>query len=485
MANQWIKMAALAGAIALTRICMAADISGNWIATIATQGEPQYARVSLKADGQKLSGMWGTSIIDGTLTDGKLDIKLTDAQGNAVGGLTGTLSGETITGTGTGLGGGGFGRGGRGGGFGGGGAPAVAASAAAPGLSGAAPAAGARARGAGGGGGGGFGGRGGATGPVGCTLTRAPVPPARPREITYNPTSFVGYYSAKNKPELSIFPGDIVHTWTSDAGGVDAQGIHHRGGDDNIGPIYVEGALPGDTLAVHLLKIRTNRSSAHQGSRLNAHAATTAYLVGAQYDPAVDGDWTLLPDKGIAVPTHPSEHMKNYSVPLQPMLGCISVAPQGDQQYRGGDLGPFGGNLDYNQIAEGATVYLPVFHAGALLGMGDGHAAMGDGEVVGSGLETSMDVDFTVDVIPGDSSGMVRVENKDYLIALGVSGSVPVSIQIATSQLATWIKEKYKLSDSEVAILFASTLKYDITELVDSRYDVAAKVPKSVLSAMK
>jgi acetamidase/formamidase len=215
------------------------------------------------------------------------------------------------------------------------------------------------------------------------------------------------------------------------------------------------------------------------------HAATTAYLVGAQYDSSVDGDWTLLPDKGIAVPTHPSEHMKNYSVPMKPMLGCISVAPQGDQQYRGGDLGPFGGNLDYNEIAEGATVYLPVFHAGALLGMGDGHAAMGDGEVVGSGLETSMDVDFTVEVIPGDSSGMVRVENKDYLIALGVSGSVPVSIQVATSQLATWIKQKYQLSDSEVAILFASTLKYDITELVDSRFDVAAKVPKSVLATMK
>jgi acetamidase/formamidase len=346
---------------------------------------------------------------------------------------------------------------------------------------GAAAAAGGKARG----GGGGFGGRGTAAGPLNFTLARAPVPPAEPREITYSPTSFVGYYSAANKPEIRIFPGDIVHTWTSDAGGVDANGVHHQGGDDNIGPIYVEGALPGDTLAVHLLKIRTNRSTAHQGSHLNAHAATAAYLVGAQYDPAVDGEWTLLPDKGIAVPAHPSEHMKNYSVPLLPMLGCISVAPQGDQQYRGGDLGPFGGNLDYNQIAEGATVYLPVFHAGALLGMGDGHAAMGDGEVVGSGLETSMNVDFTVEVIPGDSSGMVRVENKDYLIALGVSGSVPVSIQIATSQLATWIKQRYKLSDSEVAILFASTLKYDITELVDSRYDVAAKVPKSVLDTMK
>jgi acetamidase/formamidase len=493
MATQWMKMIALAGAIALTQACMAADVSGNWIATIATQAEPQYTRVSLKANGENLTGMWGASKIDGTLTDGKLDIKLTDAQGNPAGALTGTLSGDIFSGTGTIIGGGG--RGGRGGGGfgggmgGGGGAPAIAAGGAAPGLTGAAPAPGARARaagGPGGGGGGGFGsGRGGPAGPVNFTLARALVPPATPRSLNFEPTNFFATYSATNKPALTIFPGDVVHTWTADAGGVDAKGVRHRGGDSNIGPFYVEGALPGDTLVVHLLKVRTNRSTAHQGTRMNAHAVTAAYLVGAQYNPAVDGDWTLLPDKGIAVPTHPSEHMKNYSVRLKPMLGCISVAPAGDEQFRGGDLGPFGGNMDYNDNVEGTTLYFPVFHAGALLGMGDGHAAMGDGEVTGSALETSMNVDFSVDVIPGDSSGQVRAETKDYLIAFGIAGSVHDSIQVATSQLATWIKKDYKLSDSEVAILFASTLKYDITELVDSKYNVVAKVPKSVLSTMK
>jgi len=96
-----------------------------------------------------------------------------------------------------------------------------------------------------------------------------------------------------------------------------------------------------------------------------------------------------------------------------------------------------------------------------------------------------MDVDFSVEVIPADSSGQVRAETKDYLIAFGVTGSVPDSIQMATSQLANWIKKRYNLNDSEVAILFASTLKYDITELVDSKYNVVAKVPKSVLSTMQ
>jgi len=453
MAKQWMKMVALAGALALTRLCVAADLSGNWIAQIATQGEPLYTRVSLKADGAKMSGTWGESKIDGTLTGTKLDLTLTDAEGKPAGSLTGTLTGDTFAGTGTLIGGRG-GRGGRGAGF-----------------------------GVGGFGGGGFGG--GAGGQINWTMARAATPPATPKTYNFVPAELYATYSAAQKPALKIFPGDTVHTWTADAGGVDAKGIRHRGGDSNIGPFYIEGALPGDTLVVHLLKVRTNRSTARQGTRINAHAVTAAYLVAAKYDPDFSGEWTLLPEKGIAVPTHPSEHMKNYSVPLKPMLGCISVAPPGDEQYRGGDLGPFGGNMDYNDNVEGTTLYFPVFHAGALLGMGDGHAAMGDGELTGSALETSMDVDFSVDVIKGDASAQPRAETKDYLIAFGISGSVPESIQFATSQLATWIKKDYKLSDSEVAILFASTLKYDITELVDSKYNVVAKVPKSILSTMK
>ncbi len=447
MIERGMKMTVLAGLIAASQLCMAADLSGDWVAKIAMTGEPQYARVSLKDDAGKLSGTWGELMIEGTLSDDKLELKLSDASGKPSGNLTATLAGDTFTGTGT--------------------LPAPVR------------------RGFGGGMGGGAAARDAQIREVTFTLARAPVPPAKRQDIHYNPTQFFATYSGANKPELTIFPGDIVHTWTVDAGGVDAKGVRHRGGDSNIGPIYVEGALPGDTLVVHLLKVRTNRSTAYQGTHLNAHAVTAAYLVGAQYDPAVDGQWTLLPEKGIAVPTHPSAHMKNYSVPLKPMLGCISVAPQGDLQFTGNDLGPYGGNMDYNEFTEGATLYFPVFQAGALLGMGDGHAAMGDGEVVGSGLETSMDVDFSVDVIKGYSSGMVRAETKDYLIALGVSGSVPQSIEIATSQLAAWVKKDYNLSDSEVAILFASTLKYDITELVDPRFNVAAKVPKSVLTAMK
>ncbi|HEX4758467.1 MAG TPA: acetamidase/formamidase family protein [Terracidiphilus sp.] len=442
-----IRIAFLLATTAIGHICAAANLSGNWVATIATSRAPEYARVSLHEENGNLTGSWGELKLTGTVAGEALQLNLRDSSDQPGGRLTGTVSGDSIRGTG---------------------------SISAPFRPGAAMEGMARSfRGSGGG------------GPIEFTLTRAVVAPDAPRDIHFEPTDLIGYYSAANKPALHIFPGDVVHTWTADAGGVDAKGVQHRGGDSNIGPFYVEGALPGDTLVVHLLKVRTNRATARQGHRLNANAVTTAYLLGAKYDNSVDGQWTILPDKGIAVPAHPSEHMKNYSVPLRPMLGCISVAPPGDQQYRGGDLGPFGGNMDYNDNAEGTTLYFPIFHPGALLGMGDGHAAMGDGEVVGSGLETSMDVDFSVEVIPGDATTQVRAETSDYLIAFGVTGSVPESIQVATSELAKWIKKDYKLSDSEVALLFAATLKYDITELVDARYNIAAKVPKSVLSTMR
>jgi len=267
-----------------------------------------------------------------------------------------------------------------------------------------------------------------------------------------------------------------------------AAGITPRrtpGGNLETGPFYIEGALPGDTLVVKLNKVRMNRDSARQGSRINGRTVTPAYVAAAQYDPGFDGEWTLDRDKGIARLAHPTPRMKDFTVPILPMLGCIATAPPGDRVYRGTDLGPFGGNMDYNRMGEGVTLYLPVYHPGALLTMGDAHAAMGDGEVTGSALETSVNVGFTVDLIPGFAMAGPRLENSGYIMAMGVAGSVPDSIQVATAQLAEWLKKDYKLNDSEVALLLGAVLQYDITEMVDPQFNVVAKVPKSALKALQ
>jgi amidase len=443
MKNLKFSVLIFAAAITFPRPSMAADASGDWVGQLTGEFDSpytaQYNHVALKADGSKLSGIWGDYNLAGTLSGAEVEISLTDAGSKTAGTLTGTYAGGAFSGTGNVI------PARRGGG---GGAAVQPPNA------------------------------------VRWKLTRPATRPAKSTTWDYEPTFFYGTYSAAEPPALRIFPGDTVNTRTIDTAGRDANAPRHgTGGDANTGPFYIEGTLPGDTLVVRLVKLRPNKPTARQGSRFNQYAVTQAYALAAQYDPDFNGEWKLDPDNNMA--TLPaSKGLPHLTIPMKTMLGCISVAPPGEEQYRGTDLGVFGGNLDYNDNVQGTTLYFPVFHPGALLGMGDAHAAMGDGEVVGTGLETSADVTFTVDVIRGYATPQVRAETKDYLISFGVSGSVPESIQLATTQLAQWIRSDYKLNDSEIALLFGDVLKYDITELVDPHFDVVAKVPKSVLATL-
>ena len=181
----------------------------------------------------------------------------------------------------------------------------------------------------------------------------------------------------------------------------------------------------------------------------------------------------------------PSAHLTNYTVTLRPMLGCIAVAPPAHQSFRTGYLGSYGGNMDYNQLQEGTTVYLPIYAPGALLFVGDGHAAQGDGELTGDALETSMQVEFTVDLVKGRSSSGPRAENADYLMALGIANSLPEALQSATTELAKWLQNDYKLDPNESAIVLGTSIHYNVAEVVDPLVHVAAKVSKHALAMLK
>lgn len=424
-----------------------AEVAGKWVAelTSSTLLEPAYIRVVLAQTGDSVTGTWGTEIVKGTVKGSTVSLALTDTGGRDAGTLTGKIEGNEGAGGGTmaGLGR----RGGRGG---------AGSAARAP-----------------------------APEEVAWKLTREATPPAKPREINYEPTTFQAYYYAGNKPGIHIFPGDIVHTWAPDSAGMDKNLKRVAlGGDATIGPIYVEGALPGDTLVVHLIKIEPNRKTARQGSRIQQFGVTPAYNLAAKYDQRFNGEYQLDNATGIAVLTDPTPALKNFKVKMNPMLGCIAVAPPGFEAMTGPHLGVFGGNLDYNGTLSGTTMFFPVFHPGALFGFGDGHAAMGDGEVTQTGLEVSMAVDFSVEVIKGYQTQGVREEDPDYLISFGVAGSLQEALKASTAQLATWIKHDYGLSDSEVALLLGAVMKIEVTELVDPEFDVVTKVPKSSLAML-
>lgn len=321
--------------------------------------------------------------------------------------------------------------------------------------------------------------------PVTLEGKRPAAKPAAAASHDYDPQQFTNFYSPTLKPALRLFPGDTVKTRTLDSRGHDRDGKPRAPrGNPLIGPFYVEGAMPGDTLVVHLDRVRTNRDSAYQTNLIANTALESGYLKSiAKYDSGFTG-WKIDAAAGIATVINPSDKLKPYSVKLSPMLGCIGVAPRGEETLSSGHLGPFGGNMDSPEIKEGATLYIPVFRPGALLYMGDGHAQQGDGELPGQGLETSMDVQFTVNVVPGQSLGQTRVENADSVMVMGTGGSLDEAMKSATTGLSRWLASAHGLTPQDIAAVLGTEMHYEIAEVVDSEYDVVAKVPKDALARL-
>jgi len=409
-----------------SRPAQSGDISGAWVLSADVQGQQVSGRLNIKVDGEKLTGdALGDLLIIGMLREGKLEFGLWTQSRSPIAGLFGALENGRLSGAIT------------------------------------------------------------LRGQTGAWTAQrpSPRPPNAPRYHAFEPKEFHRLFSGAIAPVLKIYPGDTVHTWSVDAGGTDHNSIRSSlGGNPQTGPFYVEGSLPGDTLVVHLKKVRLNRDSAFSGSSIESSALTPGYLRNVKNTPNFDSKWKLDRERGVAMLANPTERLKNFSVPLRPMLGCVGVAPPSNQAFSTGDLGPYGGNLDYNEVREGATLYLPVFQSGALLFVGDGHAAQGAGELTGAALETSMEIEVTVDVLQGKYLSGPRAENDEFLMVFGIGGSLQEALQFATTGLAQWIESDYKLNSAEVAVVLGTSIHYDIAELVDPRLNVVAKIRKSVLA---
>lgn len=416
---------ALGSAVSLT----AADVSGEWEFAGKSLGDISYARVTLKVeDSGRLAGNLNELKLAGKIKGNELSFSATRPNGNHFGDFSGKLIGEELQGTGVW-------RDNR---------------------------------------------------EVTWSAKRPATPPAQPKTHDFEPTEFHRVFSDAIPPVLHIFPGDTVRTWTVDAGGVDSKGVQRsQGGNPETGPFYVEGAFPGDTLAIKLTRVHLNRDSAESGDRIVPTALGAGYIERTKYKDKFDSSWLLDREQGVARLKNPTEHLKNYTVKLQPMIGCLAVAPPAHQAFRTGYLGAYGGNMDYNQIREGTTVYLPVFVPGALVFIGDGHAAQGDGELNGDALETSMDVEFTVTLLKGQPSPGPRAENDDYLMSLGIANSLPEALQSATTELLNWLQRDYKLDPNEAAVVVGTSMHYNIAEVVDPLVHVVAKAPKKALEPLK
>jgi amidase len=306
-----------------------------------------------------------------------------------------------------------------------------------------------------------------------------------PRRLEFSPTVFHRQFSAQIPPVLSLFPGDTLHTTTVDAGGVDAKGVQRSlGGNPQTGPFFIEGALPGDTLVVHVLRLKLNRDYAISDDGVVPRGLTDELAVKLK-DTGKPVRWHLDLAKGLATSDAPGDHLKRFVVPLRPMLGCVATAPGPDAApMNTGDSGSIGGNLDFNELVEGATISLPVNVPGALLYFGDGHAAQGDGELNGNALETSLDVELSVDLLPGKRAQGVRLESPTHLMAMGLDGSLDGAFRQATANMARWLSEAYQLTPSEVAQVLGTSAEYRISEVADRNAGVVLKLSRERLKAL-
>lgn len=311
------------------------------------------------------------------------------------------------------------------------------------------------------------------------------------------PSRYYRTFSHTNAIFQRIQPGAVVSTRTLDSGGQNEKN-EHVGEPSNplTGPFYIEGAQPGDALVVRLRKVRLNRNWGYTSYRLGLFSMTPESVEGI-YPNHYKADlirkgrdnmvpWDIDLAKGTVRLREPVSSKMKLEFPARPMLGCIGVAAPGDFAPTSAPSGNYGGNLDYNEIGEGSTVILPVFHPGGLLFLGDAHALMADGEPLGTGIETSMGVEFSVEVQKKAAVTGPRVETAEFLISIGAqpefASSLDRALQMATSDMVAWLVQEYKVEPWAAHQLIGTVGKYDVVTVAGS---MALKIPRKYLPTLQ
>ena len=150
--------------------------------------------------------------------------------------------------------------------------------------------------------------------------------------------------------------------------------------------------------------------------------------------------------------------------------------------YNAWPIGALSFDMDYAGLNAGVKVTLPVNEAGALLFLGDGHARQGEGEVVGTGIETSLDVEFSVQLIKKKAVGWPRLENETHIMVLGSARPLLQALQHATTEMQRWLVSDYGYSERAAASLMGQALEYEVANVVDPNFTMVAKVRKSLLA---
>ena len=292
----------------------------------------------------------------------------------------------------------------------------------------------------------------------------------------FTPTTWYSTIGS-HPPALRIASGDTVVTETIDAIGVDRHGQQAApAGNPMNGPIFVEGAEPGDSLRVSIDAMVPIRDTGWTRSVLAGNVVDPEAVRGLPAGERVT--WLIDREASILRLETPPAGLEHLVLPLAPMIGCFGVAPRQGQAISTATSGEYGGNMDYRLFGPGTTVWLPVSVPGALFHLGDCHAAQGDGEIVGTGVETCFDVTVTLGVDKGRTITWPRAETADDIITIGNARPLDQALQHATTEMLVWLTTDYGLDMTAASHLLGQVVRYDIGNVFDPAYTVACRVAK-------
>ena len=292
------------------------------------------------------------------------------------------------------------------------------------------------------------------------------------------------------EPIMRVRPGDVLDLYTEDAfggkirtsGDLPSESIVYPFINPQTGPFFVEGAEPGDTLAIHLIDVQPARDWA-VSTTVPLFGALTGTKYTATLQPALpERTWRYAVDLVTREVVYQAlDSAFSVRLPLTPFLGTIGVAPAANEARNVLVPEAFGGNMDTPEARAGTTIYLGVNVEGALFSIGDGHYTMGEGEVCGVAVEGAMDVLLTIEVIKGVYCEWPRLEDDEAIMVAGSYRPLEDAFRIAHTQLIRWICAETDLSEMDAYQLVTQASRSPIANVCDANYTIVAKMPKRYL----
>jgi amidase len=331
--------------------------------------------------------------------------------------------------------------------------------------------------------------------PVSPAVPAAPAPAPAARDerpvLRYVPKhEELKYTFGGVAPVARIKPGTRIVSWTEDCydGAVTKDDqipskVQLPGHDNpQTGPFYVEGAEPGDTLAIRIEKLEPARDHGISSSFPGFGALNATNRTALLHSDLPETVWFYEVDRARKVlRTRSKDGKQTWEVPLAPFLGCLGVSPAHGEARSTIVPDDFGGNMDCPEVRAGNTVYLGVQVPGALLSFGDGHLGMGDGEIIGTAVEGAMNVELTVDLIKKRETPWPRIENAEWMMSVGAGRPLEDAARIAFKDMVEWVRETTGLAEMDAYQFVSQTAQAPIVQIVDPNYTVLVKVAKSRL----